>query len=361
VEVNDSLLRLAGYDRPEELLGKNVILLAEEAERDRLSKSFSFGVESGKPVEYKLTTADGRLYDGEMTVSVLQDERGQRTGFVTVVRDITLQKQAAEAIRMSEARQRQILDAIPASIFITRLPGGEIVYANQTMINQFGLQPEQLTGKRTPDLYYEPADRERLLGILRDQGKLDNFVARAKRQDTGEPFWGELSGRMIDFGGERVLLTAILDVSARRQAEESLVARDEMLQKNSMTIGELSRSTNITSGDLEAALKEITEAASRTLDAARASIWFFNDEHNQLHCEDLYEMGKGHTSGSSLSAADYPAYFAAMLSANTIAADDAHAHPSTREFTQAYLAPLGINSMLLASIRLRGRVIGVLT
>ena len=90
------------------------------------------------------------------------------------------------------------------------------------MVNQFGLLPDQVAGKTTPDLYYDLDDRDRLLATFRDQGSLNNFVARAKRQDNGQPFWGELSGRMIEFAGERGLLTAIIDITARRQAEENL-------------------------------------------------------------------------------------------------------------------------------------------
>lgn len=360
VEVNDSLLRLAGFTRPEELLGKNAAMLVQEAERDRMIQSFSFGVDLGKPVEYRMVAQDGRLYDGELAVSILQDEHGQRAGFVTVVRDITLQKQAAETIRLSEARQRQILDSIPASILITRLPEGNILYANQTMVNQFGLQPDQVEGKTTPDLYYDLDDRDRLLATLRDQGSLNNFVARAKRQDNGQPFWGELSGRMIDFAGERALLTAIIDITARRQAEENLRARDEALQKYSTVIADLSRNANIISGNLQTALEEIDEAVSRTLGIQRVSVWFYNDERNQIQCSDLYEPFKGQASRGSLSVNDYPSYFAALRNEKTIVADDAHAHPSTREFSQAYLTPLGINSMLAVPIRLRGRVGGVM-
>ncbi|HLM74315.1 MAG TPA: GAF domain-containing protein, partial [Polyangiaceae bacterium] len=44
----------------------------------------------------------------------------------------------------------------------------------------------------------------------------------------------------------------------------------------------------------------------------------------------------------------------------SIVANDAHTHPATREFSQPYLAPLGIRSMLDAPIRLRGKLVGVL-
>lgn len=361
VEVNENLLRLAGYERQEDLLGRNVSFLVSDPERPRVLQNFSFGVDLGKPLEYRMVSQDGRAYDGEMTVSLLQNEQGERSGFVTVVRDITLQKQAAEAIRMSEARQRQILDTIPASILITRLPDGNLLYANQTMIDEFGLLPEQLAGKTTPDLYYDLDDRARLLATLRDQGSLNNFVARAKRQDNGQPFWGDLSGRMIDFAGERALISTIIDITARRQAEENLQARDEALHKFSITIADLSRSGNIISGNLKAAVDEIDEAVSHTLNVKRVSTWFYSEDRNQIQCADLFEPGKGHITSGNLSASDFPGYFAALQNGKTIVADDALAHPSTREFSQVFLTLLGINSMLVVPIRLRGQITGVLS
>jgi PAS domain S-box-containing protein len=236
------------------------------------------------------------------------------------------------------------------------------------MIDQFGLQPEQIAGKTTLDLYDDPADHERLLATLQDQGSLNNFVARAKRQDNGQPFWGDLSGRVIDFAGERALLTAILDITARRQAEENLRGRDEALQKYSSVIAEMSRSANIIRGDLQSALAQITEVTSNTMHVQRASVWFYSDERstrssderNQIQRADLYEPGKGHASGGSLSASDFPGYFAALQAEKAIVADDSHAHPSTREFTLSYLNPLGINSRLDVPIRLRGQVVGVM-
>lgn len=366
VEVNDSFMRLAGYDQPAFVLGKNPALLLDEPDRNRLPRNFPIDGNLGKAIEYRMVRAynghpnDERRYDGEMTVSPLLNDQGQRSGFLVVVRDISQQKRAEEALRTSEARQRQILDTIPASILITHLPQGDILYANQTMVNQFGLTPEQVEGKTTPDLYYDLADRERLLATLQDQGVLNNFVARAKRQDNGLPFWGDLSGRIIDFAGERALLTVIIDITARRQAEDNLRIRDEILQKNSTLIAELSRSPNIINGNLQPALEEITEAVSNALDVQRASVWFFNDEHTKIQRVNLFERGKGHTSGGSFSTSEFPAYFSALQTGKPILADDARAHPSTRELSPAYLAPLMINSRLDAPIRWRGQVTGAL-
>ncbi len=123
---------------------------------------------------------------------------------------------------------------------------------------------------------------------------------------------------------------------------------------------DLARSPNVGSGNLAEALREITEAASRALDVARASIWLYSNDKREIRCIDLYLTEAGsHTSGVVLLARDYPGYFNALTENRTIPAHDAHSDPRTREFSAGYLTPLGINSMLDAPLRLGGQMIGV--
>ncbi|MFA9480394.1 EAL domain-containing protein [Phycisphaerales bacterium AB-hyl4] len=114
--------------------------------------------------------------------------------------------------------------------------------------------------------------------------------------------------------------------------------------------------------ELPAVFREITRTVAETLNIERASIWRVNDTGNAIVCHDLYESSQQrHSAGCELHAAQYPRYFQAMAECEVICADDAHADPRTCEFSQTYLDPLGINSMLDAPIQLRGgQVDGVL-
>jgi two-component system cell cycle sensor histidine kinase/response regulator CckA len=111
---------------------------------------------------------------------------------------------------------------------------------------------------------------------------------------------------------------------------------------------------------LPASLESILEVSATTLDVARASIWRYDESRTVLDCVDLFEVGgKGHSSGLTLDATDYPGYFAALATADVVAADDAKTDPRTREFADGYLQPLGIQSMLDAPLHIKGRVDGV--
>ena len=111
---------------------------------------------------------------------------------------------------------------------------------------------------------------------------------------------------------------------------------------------------------LEDMLAELTETASATLSVERTSVWLLSDDHRSLCCLDLYRKSLGtHSAGNVLIADAYPRYFAALETGRAIDADDAISDPRTSEFADGYLRPLGISSMMDATIRREGDVVGV--
>jgi diguanylate cyclase (GGDEF)-like protein len=125
-------------------------------------------------------------------------------------------------------------------------------------------------------------------------------------------------------------------------------------------IAELARGWRRYEGDPDGAIRAITETAARALHVARAGVWLLDPDDNELTCADLYDAATGvHSSGTTLRRADFPAYFDALGAEEAIAADDAHVDPRTREFTDTYLAPNGIGSLLDAPIRSGLKLVGV--
>lgn len=110
--------------------------------------------------------------------------------------------------------------------------------------------------------------------------------------------------------------------------------------------------------NLEKALQAITEAVAEGLGIERASIWDYTG--TSLVSKDLFEKTKNqHSAGLELFAKDFPAYFEGVQSGLAIVAHNAHTHPNTFEFSEVYLKPLGINSMLDVPIRVAGELKGV--
>jgi diguanylate cyclase (GGDEF)-like protein/PAS domain S-box-containing protein len=136
---------------------------------------------------------------------------------------------------------------------------------------------------------------------------------------------------------------------------------ESRLRRHNQVLVELSRRASIHSGDLQAALRDITEAAAVTLAVERASVWLFTPGRQVLRCADLFERTpERHSGGPELVPSEYPTYFRALEAERTIAAHDAPHDPRTADFADVYLQPLGIASMLDAPFRHLGQVAGVI-
>ena len=143
------------------------------------------------------------------------------------------------------------------------------------------------------------------------------------------------------------------DISAQKQ-------HADLLRRQQAAALILSTTPTPHLGDFTAAVREITAMAGPALDVARASVWLLGEARDAIECVDLYTRpGHAHQSGITLAQADFPAYFDEVLAGRVIDASDARRDPRTSAFTESYLAPLGITSMLDAAIRVEGKVVGV--
>ncbi len=151
------------------------------------------------------------------------------------------------------------------------------------------------------------------------------------------------------------------EIQVRQYAEEALQQSAIRLRHQNLVLMELARNQALHQGDLKIALQEITEATAETINVERVSIWLYDETNTKLQCLDLFEQTlKQHSAGIELGNIDYPTYFQSLSQEQLIAADDAHTDPRTQEFSEFYLTPLGIMSMLDAPIRLGGQTVGVL-
>lgn len=185
---------------------------------------------------------------------------------------------------------------------------------------------------------------------------VDRAGARAAIERLGAALAGDPSAA-AHVGVLEGVLGALDRYEARLRA---YAASEERLRSHHTTLMKLARSESIGRGALDEALREMTEATTASLDVARSSVWLYDADHTSIQCVELYVRSeRAHESGVQLFAKDFPSYFEALREERTIAAHDAHTDPRTACFSEGYLTPLGINSMLDAPIRVGGRMIGV--
>lgn len=150
------------------------------------------------------------------------------------------------------------------------------------------------------------------------------------------------------------------DITESKKAEEERTATQERIQRQQKALLQLSLSKAAAEGDFPFAIREISEAAARTLGIERASLWLGSADIGHIRCIDLYLKSQDlHSPGPVLDSGQFPRYFEALGRDRFIDASDARADPRTREFTDGYLSPLGIGAMLDSPIRVAGAVVGI--
>ena len=104
------------------------------------------------------------------------------------------------------------------------------------------------------------------------------------------------------------------------------------------------------------------EEAADVLKISRVSMWLFSEDRTSIICHDMFSNSdeKKHRSGDIIQEKDFPTYFEAIKKERMIAAPDARTHPLTYEFTESYLIPNDIFSMLDVPVWLGGKVIGII-
>ncbi len=154
---------------------------------------------------------------------------------------------------------------------------------------------------------------------------------------------------------EEELRAALARQRAARETERLRASRMLQYQQALLRLRDLKRT------ELEAFINETTEECARQLDVERVSVWFLNAEETAIQCRDLFEQSeRRHSAGMEMSGERYPAYFRAIRGLAPVVADNAVAHPSTNEFADNYLRPLGVVSMLDIPIRAGDKLVGVL-
>lgn len=133
-----------------------------------------------------------------------------------------------------------------------------------------------------------------------------------------------------------------------------------LLRRHLTTYLDLMAQRSLFLGDAQSTMRRVNQAASTTLSVQRVSVWLIDKAGTKISCADLYDHATGqHTSGVELFAKDFPEYFKALQVERTIAAHDAHTDPRTSCFSEPYLKPLGISSMLDVPIWVNKAMVGV--
>lgn len=232
---------------------------------------------------------------------------------------------------------------------------GVYTYVAGNVEKVLGYKPEEILGKTPFDLMPEDEAKkisEAFVSIVKNGEPIIDLVNWNRHKDglevclltNGKPFFSK-EGDFLGYRG------VDQDITQRHLKEKHLKER-------LMTLLQWSYSNEL---GLEKTISKILELSSHGLGADRMSLWLYINEGDALECFDLYESEeKKHCQNDVLYEKDFPLYFKALEKREVLRLEKARTDLRSKEFTQIYLEPNNIYSMLDIPVSTGSELIGVI-
>lgn len=227
IDCNETEARMLGYKK-EEIIGRPVTDFFTEESKRFFEEDFPRLNKENKllNIEREFIRKDGTIFPAMLNVFSEYDENGEFVKANTISRDITILKQAENALRDSEKKYRNLVDNALVGIYKTNLKG-DILYTNKALLKMLGFDSlEEMISVNVMTTYKNPDDREVLIESLKNTGRISNFETELITK-TGKP--------------KNIILNAILegdiisgmmmDISERKKAEKVLLESEERYKR----------------------------------------------------------------------------------------------------------------------------------
>jgi PAS domain S-box-containing protein len=165
----------------------------------------------------------------EVSSRLVNDKQGQPARIEGTVVDITARKRMEEALKESEAKYRAFFENAQVGLYCSKLDGSAFLEMNNKFAELFGYSREELLGTPGRIRWAHPAERDKMVKLLRDQGGvLVNYEIQvlAKNGDVKDIL------ASIELHSDKGTLDGtMVDITERKQAEEALRISENKYRK----------------------------------------------------------------------------------------------------------------------------------
>jgi len=223
--ANKALARIHGFEKPEELIGKNIVQFVAPENRNEVMLHFKESIDkirSPGNLEIHILKNNGSSAFIQLQPELVM-EHGKVIGSRGFIRDITERKRSEDGSRKSQALLRSIIDNAAAVIYLKDMDGRYLL-VNHRYEELFHVSRAEMIGKNNYDMFpgaaadlFRENDRKAL-----EAGGAVEFEETLSHDDETRTY---LSNRfpLYDASGAPYAMCGIsTDITDRKKAEEAL-------------------------------------------------------------------------------------------------------------------------------------------
>lgn len=222
LDCNRAITAILGVDR-DELIGEMILHRTHPDDRERdleLWIKLLNGELDSYTIEKRYFHKDGHIVYAHMTCLAVRDENGKITFLVRLIEDVSAQRVAEATIETGRRLLQDIIDQIPALIFV-KDAAGRYLMVNERLASFSGYRPEEMIGKSDDELfapalaaYYRAFDQE----VIRERRPIQRDDDRWMADDLTA--FTTVKFPLFDHEGNIYGVAGIsLDVTEQRQLE----------------------------------------------------------------------------------------------------------------------------------------------
>ena len=219
-------------------------------ENGRLLRQELQGRSPSGGIEVKVMRKEGAIFDARMYISPLIDPKGQQTGWMTSITNITEAKRIRDQLSASHERFTTVLESLDASVSVLSVQQGELLFVNRSYRLWFGGDArghQQLAGgvAGVAPFGVDGGDDSDPMSGLPTQELTETGANPREVFIEGLEKWFDVRARYLQWTDGRLAQMLIAtDITARLRAEEQSAAQADKAQVTSrlVTMGEMASS-----------------------------------------------------------------------------------------------------------------------
>ena len=186
IEFNRGAEKVFGWKKGEVLNNKNIsITILPEDRRKEIQKEMSKRTRTEGVCELEMyrVRKNGKQFPAHTTITAIKDPSGKATGFVEIVRDITLRRSLEKELRETKEFLENIMESSVDGILTTDLKG-KMTYQNRAMEEMVGSSRAEVLGTHISRFYVRGIQQARdIMALLRISERVENYEMGVKGKD----------------------------------------------------------------------------------------------------------------------------------------------------------------------------------